>query len=145
MVPFKGSISGTLERTGLHGGGALETDWSVKVTGSGQATQLGRVDFVITNDDVRLVDPTHLGPTDAPASGQFTGPNGDKLLGVYHWNAGPTLLPGVLSYSGTFEIVGGEGRFSGATGGGTLTGTGNVITDRIDVSFNGKVSQPHAP
>src|SRR4051794_9001169 len=61
-VPFKGKIMGTLQRTGIHGGGPTETDWEVTINGTGEATQLGHVEVVITNSDVHLVDPAHLGP-----------------------------------------------------------------------------------
>jgi hypothetical protein len=144
-VPFKGSISGVLVRQPLHGGGPAETDWSITIQGVGQATHLGRVDALITNDDVTLVDPTHLGPTGASSFGQFTGPSGDKVFGVYHWVAGPTVMPGVLSFGGTFDIQGGEGRFKNATGSGNFVGVGNVLTNTVEVTFDGAVSPPHSP
>jgi hypothetical protein len=145
QVPFKGRATGLLERDPLHGGGPGETDWSITIRGTARATQLGRVDVLITNDDVKLVDPTHLGPTDAASFGEFTGPNGDRVFGIYHWVAGPALAPGILSYSGTFEITGGAGRFEGATGSGTFEGTGNVFTNEVQFTFDGTVSPPHAP
>ena len=143
-VPFKGAISGVLAQQPLHGGGPAGTDWSITIGGMGHAPRRRRVDALIANDDVTPVDPAHLGPTDASSFGQFTGPHGDKVFGVYHRVAGPTVTPGVLSFGGTFGIQGGEGRFKGATGSGNFVSVGNVLTNAVEVTFGGAISPPQS-
>lgn len=138
QVPFKGRIVGNLVQEALSD---PPVNWSVEISGTGQATHLGRVEVFITNTDVGLGDGI-LVPNAPTGTGTFIGPKGDKVFGEYSWVASPTLNPNVLAFSGTFTITGGEGRFAGATGGGTFSGEGDMSTNKVTASFNGTISPP---
>lgn len=138
QVPFKGRIEGLLVQQALSD---PPINWSIRITGTGQATHLGRVAVDITNGDVGLGDGI-LVPNAPTGNGTFVGPKGDKVFGVYNWTAVPTLNPHVLAFSGTFTITGGEGRFAGATGGGRFQGQGDMSTNHVTATFNGTISSP---
>ena len=93
-------------------------------TGQGHATPMGRVTISAT-------DCIALGAT------QFTftngvllivAANGDRLTADYSGALLPTAAYPVYSLSGSFRITGGSGRFSGASGAGSLRGVNNVVT-----------------
>jgi hypothetical protein len=138
QVPFKGRIVGTLVQEALSD---PPINWSVEISGTGQATHLGRVAVFITNADVGLGNGI-LVPNAPTGTGTFIGPKGDKVFGEYSWAAFPTLNPDVLAFRGTCTITGGEGRFAGATGGGTFSGEGDMSTNEVVASFNGTISPP---
>jgi hypothetical protein len=66
--------------------------------------------------------------------------NGDEL----HWTyAGTGSLPdadGNTAITGNFVISGGTGRFSDATGEGTIEGTVRTVTGVVSVAYRGTVS-----
>jgi len=137
-VPFKGRIRGVLVQKALSD---PPINWSIHITGTGQATHLGRVAVDITNADVGLGDGI-LVPNAPTGSGTFIAPNGDKVFGVYSWGAFPTANPNVLGFLGTFTITGGEGRFAGAKGGGRFEGLGDMSTNLVNATFDGTITPP---
>jgi hypothetical protein len=103
QVPFKGSFEGDVTVT------PAPPFLSVHVEATGNATQLG----LFTLDIPHLVN-----PTDHTANGfyEFTAANGDTVIAKFNGNAMPTAIPGVLYIEEMATIIGGTGRFAGATG-----------------------------
>jgi hypothetical protein len=107
----------------------------ISVQGAGYATYLGQ--FKATQTYCASMDGTSF------ADGQFTLTfvNGDTMAG---------RSSGFLEQSGStatiwgaFLIVGGTGRFAGTAGGGSATGTLNLVTGvASDFVMVGKVSRP---
>ena len=88
--------------------------------GGGTATHVGK--YTIVNS--HCVDPI----TGALTGGTFvkTTANGDQIFGTYAGSATVIQAPapvGIFSLSGTVEFTGGTGRFAGATGTTSMTGT----------------------
>ena len=89
---------------------------------AGTMTHLG----LVTGAHSQCIDPTgeHQDPL-AFSNGivTFTAKNGTKLFATFAGVLQPTEVPGVFTVSNPFQIVGGTGRFEGATGGGSATGS----------------------
>lgn len=71
----------------------------------------------------------------------LTAANGDELFIDY---TATTPLPdatGAIHPAGTFTIVGGTGRFAGATGGGTLTADANVTSPATTATLVGTIDR----
>jgi hypothetical protein len=75
----------------------------------------------------------------------FTAANGDLLLVLLGGSADDPACTTVCEVSFTGTIVGGTGRFEGAEG--TLTGTGtvNLIASTITAAFQGTIKQEAKP
>lgn len=131
-------MTGKLVQTPLN---SPATSWSVEITGTGQATHLGRVAVSISNAKIDLGDGTLL-PGTPLGVGTFSNTRGDKVAGQYAWVGFPTPTPGVLGFAGAFVITGGEGRFAGATGHGTFYGRGDLATNLVTATFDGTVRAP---
>jgi hypothetical protein len=104
--------------------------------------------------DVRA---THLGKAQGPAflildvttlsfvgEATWAAANGDAIITTFAGRFIPTATPGVLDNVETFEIVGGTGRFEGATGAGIVTGQVDAATlvPLAPVPFVGTISSP---
>jgi hypothetical protein len=87
---------------------------SVHVTGDGEATHLGRTATETTNQMGNIL----TGAT--TATYHFTAANGDEVVAEFDFVALPT--PTGFTFTGTWEITGGTGRFTNASGSGTLEG-----------------------
>jgi hypothetical protein len=93
----------------------------ITVNGEGQALHMGRTEASTTNQVVNLI--TGVGT----ATYTLTAANGDTVrieMAVH------TEFPSSTSvtFSGTYEVTGGTGRFSGATGSGTIEGSANFTS-----------------
>src|SRR5687768_7640672 len=101
QLPFKGRSSGVVTTTGFDPVAMIA---STHVEGQGQATHLGQ--FTVTGDvDVNVV--TGI----AEGTWTLTAANGDRLF-LTMTGRGIDETHGI----GTFTVVGGTGRFEGATG-----------------------------
>jgi hypothetical protein len=124
FVPFKESYRATghlVDPTGCPAG------WlKFHFEGQGQATHLGR--YSITNSHCVNLD------TEVFVQGEFvkTMASGDQLYGTYAGETSVITAPSpciaVLATVGDLSFTGGTGRFAGAQGNTTMTGT-----QRIDV------------
>ena len=103
QLPLRGSF------TAADQGVVVPPSVLVQGTGDGNATHLGR--FTMTYAAIAdLATPTATGTF------TFTAANGDQLLVTFVGDAANTTEPGIVSFTETLTIVGGTGRFVGATG-----------------------------
>ena len=108
---------------------------SSTILGNGIATGLGKVTIEMHD----CFSPS--GPPFVFQNGQFTMTGQDgQLFGTY---AGQLVLLPISSQTGTFgieatyTITGGSGRYQGATGAGTATGTDNIFTGQVYLVLKG--------
>ena len=134
LVPFKATFTGSSTSVSGFPCAVLRSD----IVGGGHATHLGN----FTTVQHHCFDPGD--PTGAFTEGfyTFTGANGDTIFGTYHGHLVPIIAPSVFAIVGEFTIEGGTGRFVGATGGGTASGTLNVATGVTTVMLDGVISSP---
>lgn len=128
-VPFSASESGTFQVLGVCATGGVVLD----VNGTGQATQLGNY----TAHYRECLDPA----TGAVTNGSFvlTAADGDTLFGAYSGQAQPTSNPSVVHYDDPGVITGGTGRFVGASGLVTASGTADLATGEYTGRLAGSV------
>ena len=129
QVPFRGSLDGTVTVTPLAPPMA-----SVLITGTGDATQLGRFTVEVphlVNQATRVGVGSYL----------FTAANGDTLTADFRGQAA-LVAPGVLSVTETAVITGGTGRFAGATGEFTAERTFVLASGVTSGSLSGTISSP---
>ena len=115
-VPFKASVSGTVTQTGL-------TTFALAGTGNDLiASHLGKISYA-GSVTITGVDPNTGVITDTLTE-MLTAANGDTLMLLCQQVATP-ISPGVYHGVDQWTVVGGTGRFSGATG----SGTGDTYVD----------------
>jgi len=139
LIPFRATVAETF----TAGPCSPTPSLCVTNTGSGQATHLGMVrEFTVTVLDLA----SKPGPgcaTDGHAETRMTtltAANGDQitLAGTgYSCPTGPTTLTAVDSY----VVTGGTGRFSGASGSGTVTGAIDLANGTAVDTFSGVLSK----
>jgi hypothetical protein len=139
LVPFRATVAETF----TAGPCPPMPSLCVTSTGSGQATHLGNVrEATVTVLDLA----SKPGPgcaTDGHAETRATtlfAANGDQITLVgtgYSCPTGPTTLTAVDSY----VVTGGTGRFSGASGGGTIAGTIDLANGTAVDTFSGVLSE----
>jgi hypothetical protein len=129
QVPFLGRLDGVVTMTGVP------PIVSALVNATGNATQLGQFTLAIPHK-VNLTTRTAIG------SYQFVAANGDKLVATFSGRSMPTATPGVIAIVETATIIGGTGRFTGATGGFTCQRLFNRVAGTTTGSFQGTLSSP---
>ena len=129
QVPFKGGLAGVDITTAVN-----LPFVSVRVTATGNATQLGKFTFTeLDTVDTR----TRIGT----GTFLFTAANGDTVFGTISGQATLTA-PNVLTIVENAMITGGTGRFAGATGSFAVTRLKNTVTGETAGSFTGTISSP---
>ena len=105
------------------------------ISGTGQATQLGKV-TVVSSDCINPISQTAF----SFSSNQLvlTAANGEQIFAMY--NGILTTEGGVGVISGGYQIVGGTGRYSQATGAGTVQGVEDMSTGKGLVQLTGTFS-----
>lgn len=125
QVPIRGTVTG---ETGVDPaapdceGGAL---WRFFSSGAGTISHLGRVDYHLTQCSY----PSPEGTVFRGGTVAFTAANGDTLIIAQE---GSSEIIGAFdgyTLDATWTVVGGSGRFAGATGSGTLDGVGDIPSD----------------
>ena len=102
---------------------------TLHITGVCQMSHLGRTTFVI---DQTLV----FGPVISfTGTSAYTAPNGDQLRTTHSGTATPTPDGTAVILAGTETVIGGTGRFAGATGSATLTGMSFLAGPRHNTGF----------
>lgn len=107
-------------------------------SGDGQATHLGRTGWAGTAC-------VSFGPQGIVVrNGQLTltAANGDQLFATFAASGGPPASDGSFHLDGTFTVVGGTGRFEGATGGGTFTDDGGIGIPSV-ITLSGTLQRAH--
>ena len=98
---------------------------SVHVIGGGQASHMGRVSIETTDQVVDLVSGV------GTATYRYTAANGDYIDFFFDEIFIPA--PGGFTFTGTWTIVGGSGRFAGATGSGENWGTATFTGEDVGI------------
>jgi hypothetical protein len=98
------------------------------VHGKGKATYMGTT-TAFTDDQVsNLIDGS------GSATYTLTAKNGDTLVMTLVVRPGGTInIEGGVLFSGSYTIIGGTGRFSGATGSGVFGGTGLFLSETTGI------------
>jgi hypothetical protein len=137
LKELDGSLTGTFTQTLVH---VYPPITSVRATVTGPISHLGR----------STVELSGLGTVDAggnpipipgTAAATITAADGDQIFTVFHWTANLSV-PGIYALQGPFVVVGGTGRFEGATGDGAFGGQMNLVTGRAAGSMEGAISLP---
>ncbi len=125
-------LSGTPVDCGTAG--AIPVVVSTPFEGVGRLSHLGNstvsssqtVDFTTT--------PPSLSGTD-----EFTAANGDKLFTTHSGISGAPDAQGNVTFSGEYVFTGGTGKFKGASGSASFTGTASLATNKGEFSLRGKI------
>ena len=137
-VPFKARVS-TQEVLSIDPVRCPGTFLLGSTTGQGTASHMGAVRLVATDCPA-----TADGVNFAFSNGELTltAANGDTLRARYQGTLLP--IPGsspvLHAIQGTFQVMGGSGRFTGARGGGSLQGTQDLATNRGGYQVDGRLS-----
>jgi hypothetical protein len=110
---------------------------NVHVTGDGEASHLGRTAIETTDQMGNVI----TGAT--TATYHFTAANGEEVVAEFDFVALPT--PTGFTFTGTWEITGGTGRFTNASGSGTLEGRADFTSPTGGVgqfTMIGTISSP---
>ena len=132
-TPFKSEITAQASFAETPVPGVLTLTGS----GVGHASHLGNVTASTTETLDLVTSPGGVVIRDGRMV--MVAANGDELHWAYDGVGSLPDAQGVSTFSGTFLITGGTGRFADATGGGTLQGTGNSITGVASVSYQGTI------
>jgi hypothetical protein len=134
QVPFNGNFNPVI----LLATPVDESHVHLDLHVTARATHLGNAQgaaSIILN----VTDLTYVGHTIWVAS------NGDSVALTFEGQFVPTSTPGVLQNVETFEVVGGTGRFKGATGAGVASGlldAATLVPLKGTVPFVGTISSP---
>ncbi len=152
-LPFKGSGTGwvtsqiyapgfPIERSTFEGRCSIPSDYIVEFAASGQATRLGEFTIVFGHCSRINVDPgTGAVSFDyGDGRGTFVAANGDELHGTYDAGSADLTAGGIVVWQDTFTLVGGTGRFDGASGGGQEAGTTDSVTGWTTWAFEGTIT-----
>jgi hypothetical protein len=105
------------------------------ISGTGTATHLGKVTLV-SSDCINPISETAF----SFSSKQLvvTAANGDQVFAMY---SGILAIEGTVGViTGAYQIVGGTGKFSQATGAGTVHGVEDISTGEGQIQLTGTIS-----
>jgi hypothetical protein len=126
-VPFKAGCSGTASASGGHASSVA----SCQATHLGDSTET--ISVALTPGPGPFCQ-TNLG------TGVLTAANGDQIFVAASGTSCFDPATGLVDLSGTQTITGGSGRFEGASGTLTVTGTVNPATNAISYTLDGSIS-----
>ncbi len=136
-VPFKATL---VTQEQLHPDPAIcqSAPYLVGVTtGSGHVSHLGATTGISTD----CVTPTSAYTyTFSYGKLTLTAASGDEVRAEYSGSLSPTATAPIYAIAGTYRITGGTGRFSGASGTGTLQGIENLQTGQGQLQLTGTIS-----
>jgi hypothetical protein len=137
LVPYR--IVLTSGRSTIVPGGRCGAGFPIVTVlgeGSGVGTHLGRL-TVATSHCQNQAQP-EAGFSDGIIT--ITGADGSTVNATYYGIGIPTNVPTIVNLVGAFTVVGGTGRFVGATGSGSIDGTFNVVTLETVWTATGTIS-----
>jgi hypothetical protein len=108
-TPFNGSGTGTFTDT---------SPTTVLITGSGYYDHLG---FTTLRFPSTITGTAACGGFTATEQDNYAGASGDSVYLTVHDTICPTSTPGSFQLTGAFVITGGTGRFTDASGSGTVS------------------------
>jgi hypothetical protein len=126
--PFKGSCALTFNASSFP----LPPVLHQVDTGTCTLTHLGLTEFY-GEQDINVAAGTQSGWR------MLTAANGDELR-MTHVGTSAPAGPGLVSFVAQLTIVGGTGRFAGATGSAQAFGVANLATRSTSVTFDGTIS-----
>jgi hypothetical protein len=129
QVPFMGSISGTV---------AFTSPTTAVLSASGVATHLGRTTYAGNVSDITL---TPTGLTNVLVE-TLTAANGDTLT-FYCTEVAVETSPGVYQATDQWVVIGGTGRFEGASGQGTAETHVDLNNGTFTKQVTGTISAPN--
>ena len=103
------------------------------ISGTGQATQLGKVS-IVSKDCINPITET-LFTFFSSDHVVFTTANGDQVFATYSGTFSIQDQVGVIT--GAYLIVGGTGRYALATGAGTVNGQEDILTGKGQIQLFG--------
>jgi hypothetical protein len=133
-VPLKGRYEGSYTFTP---DAAPSPFASVHLEATGNATHLGR----FTLDFPHRVNLAAV-PITGVGTAQLTGANGDTLISDSTGVATPLATPGAYTIVETHTIIGGTGRFAGATGTFIVTRAVDLANPLTSAVIEGTISSP---
>jgi hypothetical protein len=131
QVPFRGSLSGTV----AFGSGGFPV-----FSGTGFFTLMG----LVSNEGYVVFTTASANCAGGVPNDNYEtliAANGDSLTIVSHDVACP-IAPNLYHGSGEWVVLGGTGRFSDATGKGTLDGYSDFNQSAFSIQLNGTISAP---
>lgn len=128
QVPFNGSVSGTVAFTG---------ETTAALSGSGISMYLGLSAYA---GNVSDITPTASGMTDVLVE-TLTAANGDTLTILCNQVA-VEQNPGIFEATDQWTVIGGTGRFAGASGSGTGVTHIDLNNGTFSKQMTGTVSAP---
>jgi hypothetical protein len=114
--------------------GSIPVVVSIPSQGVGVVSHLGRSTYSCEQTaDFTTTPPSITGKN------EITAANGDKLFATHTYIAAIPDAQGNTTFSGEFIFTGGTGKFAGASGSGTVTGSANIPTGKGQASFRGMI------
>jgi hypothetical protein len=121
-----------------------DTSWRFSSAGAGQLSDIGEVDYFLTQCTVFDAEG---GGTDSiydDATTTFTTADGDTLVVVQQFSGGEVFVDDAGAFTGftlegTWEAIGGTGRFAHAAGNGSIDGTAD-IPGEIVLDLTGEIT-----
>lgn len=111
------------------------------ISGQGNASYLGRTAVAGTNCVTPPADGAPPVFNFADGSIILMAANGDTITGTFQGSFVPTGKGNIFTVvNGTYSFNRGTGRFSAATGSGTLTGTQDIVSGKGELQANGRIS-----
>ena len=131
-VPFKARIEGSF---------VFLDETSASIVGTGKSSHGG---FTTLNGSVEISPTTACASPPgyhATQSNEYEVANGDLIYVTVEEDACFESEPNIATTRGTWEITGGTGRFSDATGGGIYFGFADFNTNTGEQNLTGTISQ----
>ena len=104
------------------------------ISGVGQATHMGRVSI----DGPSLID---FATGVQTGTSTLNAADGSELEIEFHGSFNPTS-PTDVTFSGSWTVISGTGRFADSDGGGTYHGAASLATNTGELHLDGSVSDP---
>lgn len=120
----------------FNGRCSVPSQWVVGFAGTGTFSHLGPMTF--EGSHCTQYNPATGKGTYTDGDFSFVADNGDVLKSTHYGSF--EIINNVTHITGTTVITGGTGRFTGATGTMAESGTQDLATDVLDVTYSGSIT-----